>query len=175
MKAKLFLTSFQTWLPHQRSNSSDDLIAINEKQPCDFASLFCLRQLPVNIEQASQRAIAAIEQIQPDAIICCGMAESRQQLTIEFCAVCEGKCLYTSINLSELVELLANTTISNDAGKFVCEGLYYQVLNYIQFSKKHTPCLFVHIPKLDSNNLKIIQQDFCSILSYLSQRLTSVQ
>ncbi len=96
------------------------------------------------------------------------MAESRTQLTIESNAVCEDKCLYTSINLLELVELLADTTISNNAGKFVCEGLYYQVLNYIQFSEKHIPCWFVHVPKLDSSNLKIIQQDFYSILLYLS-------
>ena len=173
MKQKLLLTSFQTWLPHQKSNSSDDLIAIVEQQPYNFASLFCLRQLPVNIEQASQKAIAAIKEIKPDAIICCGMAESRQQLTIESNAVCQNKCLYTSINLPELVDLLVNTNISNNAGKFVCEGLYYQVLNYIQFSQEQTPCLFVHVPKLDFNNLKVIQQDFCSILFYLSQKLTS--
>ena len=171
---KLLLTSFQTWLPHQKSNSSDDLIAIVEKQPCDFASLFCLRQLPVNIEQASKKAIATIEQIQPDGIICCGMAESRKYLTIESNAVYKDQCLYTSINLPDLVDLLTDTTISNDAGKFVCEGLYYQVLNYIQFSQKHIPCLFVHVPKLNSSNLQIIQQDFNSILSYLSQRQLEV-
>lgn len=165
---KILVTSFQTWLPHQTSNSSDDLITIIERQVCDFASLFCLRQLPVNIVQASQKAIAIITQFQFDAIVCCGMAESRQKLTLESHAVCGDHCIYTSINLVELVELLADTTISHDAGKFVCEGLYYQLLNHLELSKISIPCLFVHVPKLNSSNLKIIHQDFYSILRYVS-------
>lgn len=165
---KILLTSFQTWLPHQISNSSDDLIALVQQQSYDFVSLFYLRQLPVNIERASEKAIAIINQIQFDAIICCGMAEKRKNLTIESNAVCGDRCLYTSINLSELVELLIDTTISHDAGKFVCEGLYFQLLNYLEFAQTSIPCLFVHVPKLSSTNLKIIQQDFYSILQYVS-------
>jgi pyroglutamyl-peptidase len=42
-----------------------------------------LRQLPVDIELASKSVISKIAELQPDIIICCGMAESRSQLTIE--------------------------------------------------------------------------------------------
>ncbi|MGF1542386.1 MAG: peptidase C15 [Pleurocapsa sp.] len=170
---KILLTSFQTWLPHQKSNSSDDLIAIIENQSCDFASLFCLRQLPVNIEQASQEAIATLAQFQFDAIVCCGMAEKRKKLTLESNAVGCDRCLYTSINLLELVELLTDTTVSHDAGKFVCEGLYYQLLNHLELSEISIPCLFVHVPQLNTSNLQIIQQDFYAILRYISNFTTA--
>jgi pyroglutamyl-peptidase len=170
---KILLTSFQTWLPHQTSNSSDDLLAIIEQQSCDFAALFCLRQLPVNIAQASQKAIASLAQTPFDAIVCCGMAERRKKLSLESNAVGCDRCLYTSINLSELVKLLTDTTISHDAGKFVCEGLYYQLLNHLELAKISIPCLFVHVPKLNSTNLKIIQQDFYFILRYVSNITTA--
>ena len=166
---KLLLTSFQTWLPHQTSNSSDDLITTIKTQGCDFASLFYLRQLPVDIEVASQKTLVAIAEIQPDGIICCGMAESRQHLTVESNAVCGDRCLYTWINLPELITSLSHTAISNDAGKFVCEGLYYQVLNYVRSLEKTIPSIFVHVPKLDLNNQEIILQDFYSIVRYLAQ------
>lgn len=165
---KLLLTSFQTWLAHQTSNSSDDLVAMVESQGCDFASLFYLRQLPVDIEVASQKTLEAIAEIRPDGIICCGMAESRTHLTIESNAVCGDRCFYTRIDLPELIASLSHTGISNDAGKFVCEGLYYQVLNYVRSLEKTIPSIFVHVPQLDLNNQEIIRQDFYSILKYFA-------
>ncbi len=57
MSIKLLLTSFQTWLPHQTSNSSDDLLEIIQKQQSNEDSLFFLRNLPVNTELATQKVI----------------------------------------------------------------------------------------------------------------------
>lgn len=165
MTRKVLLTSFQTWLPHQRSNSSDDLLAILQREANSPTPLTFLRQLPVDIDRASQRAIAAIATQQPHAVICCGMAESRQHLTLESRAT-DGKAqLETSVNLASLVAKLSHTQISHDAGKFVCEGLYYRVLNYLQQFQPHTDCLFVHVPVLNTDNFSAILSDFRSILS----------
>lgn len=67
MSRKILFTSFTTWLPHQKSNSSDDLLqAIS---PLRDRDLF-LRLLPVDIELASKSAISKIAELQPDIIIC---------------------------------------------------------------------------------------------------------
>ena len=163
---KLLLTTFQTRLPHQKSNSSDELLAMIQKQENFSASGHFLRQLPVDREIASQKAIAAINKIQPQGIICCGMAESRQELTIEYCAKDGEKCLYTTVDLEDLVANLAYTSISHDAGKFVCESLYFNVLKHIQLSDFKVPCIFVHVPIFTSENTDILLQDFKSIMSY---------
>lgn len=162
----ILLTSFSTWLPYQKSNASDDLLAIIERE--NKYNCYYLRQLPVEIEAVSKKAIATIEKIQPAAIICCGMAESRDKLTIESNARCERNCLQTTMDLLQLISCLTNTTISDDAGQFVCEGLYYQVLNYLQISNLTIPCIFVHVPILNSENQKIIVQDFNCILDFLT-------
>ncbi|GAB4550415.1 MAG: hypothetical protein Tsb0014_44960 [Pleurocapsa sp.] len=167
MNSKILLTSFQTWLAHHKSNSSDDLLATVQKQNYDFVSLSFLRNLPVDIELASQKAIATIKELQPDAIICCGMAELRNTLTIESNAIHQNECLYTTVSLTDLIELLIATKLSEDAGKFVCEGLYYQILKFTQSLEKNIPCIFVHVPLLDKNNFKLIHQDFVSIIRFM--------
>jgi pyroglutamyl-peptidase len=167
MSIKILLTSFQTWLPHQVSNSSDDLLAIIEES--DFLdSLFFLRQLPVDITQASKMAIATIKQLNPEIILACGMAESRQQLSLESQAIYQNHTLKTAINLEKLVSKLSATFISYDAGKFVCEGLYYHLLKYYS-----TQCLFIHVPILKPENQDIIIKDFQLIIQEISKGYTN--
>ena len=164
MNGKILLTSFQTWLAHQRSNASDDLLEkiaqLNSLSP----SLTFLRQLPVDVPQSSRRVIDKIEELQPDVIICCGMAECRTKLTVESCATCNNDLLKTSVSLDKLVAELASTEISHDAGKFVCEGLYYEVLSYVRSRNLHTCCIFVHVPVLTPENSPAIVADFQFII-----------
>ncbi|HEY9605520.1 MAG TPA: hypothetical protein V6C85_28200 [Allocoleopsis sp.] len=201
MSRKILLTSFQTWQPEQKSNSSDDLLH-KIAQDTGSDSLTFLRQLPVNIPEAASRVIAKIEEVQPDAIICCGMAQNRQTLTVESRATCGNRsyrirlysyCLAicrklslngledilpiflgisgsdsllikTPVNLGNLLEGLSNTEISHEAGKFVCEGLYYEVLKYLRIHNSDIPCIFVHVPILTLKNLPVILADFRLII-----------
>jgi pyroglutamyl-peptidase len=173
MPRKILLTSFQTWLPHQKSNSSDDLlnlmnlVNIHRVQQLKLNSLLFLRQLPVNIELATQQVTDAIKVINPHGIICCGMAESRSKLSLESCASWSQDCVFTKVNLNELVNCLNDTNISHNAGKFVCEGLYYRVLKYIQTEKLYLPCIFVHVPALLPHNLSLIEADFQTIIQFM--------
>ena len=162
----LLLTSFTTWLPHQKSNSSDDLLEIISTQY--ISRNYFLRQLPVNIDSASNKAIAIIKQIQPKGIVCCGMAEYREQLTIESNAIYLENCLQTTLDLPALISQLSYSTISHNAGKFVCEGLYYKILEYLEKSQLSIPCIFVHIPVLHEGNENVIVKDFQIILEYLT-------
>jgi pyroglutamyl-peptidase len=84
---KILLTSFQPWLSHHRSNSSDDLLKQLENHNFMDLNLLFLRQLPVDTYQSSKMVLDAVEFHQPHGIICCGMAEKRTQLTMESCAV----------------------------------------------------------------------------------------
>lgn len=161
MSNKILLTSFTTWLPHQLSNSSDDLL--NEISIDTFPSLTFLRLLPVDIELASSCVIAKINELQPDIVICCGMAESRTLLTIESTATCGEMVLTTPVNLLELITNLS-AIVSDNAGKFVCEGLYYSVLKYIIDYKLNTRCIFVHVPILTKQNIAEIVSDFKVII-----------
>jgi pyroglutamyl-peptidase len=58
--------------------------------------------------------------MQPDCIICCGMAASRKQLSVELRASCGESILHTGVDLEQLVTGTAAIEISHDCGKFVC-------------------------------------------------------
>ncbi len=199
MSQKILLTSFQTWLPHQASNASDDLLEEIAKLDTLSPSLIFLRQLPVDVSQATSQVITQMKELQPDAIICCGMAERRPKLTVESCATYRNALhrirlyhyclsvfqrfklksfeeflqslfgisdrfdsilLKTTVNLENLLAGLSGTEISHDAGKFVCEGLYYEVLKYLREHNLNTPCIFVHVPVLTPDNLSVVVSDF---------------
>jgi pyroglutamyl-peptidase len=153
----ILLTSFAPWLCHQPSNSSDDLLV--SIQDNYAKKLLFLRQLPVNTHRASERVIKAIQDKNPDFVICCGMAESRYHLSLESHARSSTKQLFTPIPLPDLIKNLDYSYISDNAGQFVCEELYFQVL------KHHPRALFVHVPLLTDKNFVIIQRDFQKIIS----------
>lgn len=163
MEKTVLLTSFTTWKPHQVSNSSDDLLEnllhIGLPQGCHV-----LRQLPVDFQIAPEWAIAHINTLHPDVIICCGMAENRTKLSVESRAVTNSATLYTGVDLQGLTAELPHTEISHDAGRFVCNWLYFSLLNYIQTQTLNQHCLFVHVPILSSENRELITSDFQSLL-----------
>lgn len=167
-KIKVLLTSFDIWKPEHKSNSSDDLLGqISARELTDY-SLTLLRKLPVDSQVAPQIVISKINQIQPDIIMCCGMAEKREKLTIESQATSGEVVIQTLVSLTELVVGLDITEISNDAGKFVCEDLYFSVLKYLDDACLKQKCIFVHVPILTENNSEKVIKDFVKILSKIS-------
>ncbi|WP_414578519.1 peptidase C15 [Anabaena sp. CCY 9402-a] len=175
MKKRILLTSFDTWLDDQHSNSSDDLLFEVSKLDSLPYDLKFLRLLPVDIELASYRVMAKIETSPPDYIVCCGMAASRQKLSLELGARRGESFLQTTIDVKQLVSGAKVTDISDDCGKFVCvrvasrrEGLYYSVLNYLEQNKLATHCIFVHVPVLNQENFIEILTDFLLIINNLA-------
>ncbi|OLP15505.1 hypothetical protein BST81_25950 [Leptolyngbya sp. 'hensonii'] len=173
MANKLLLTSFDVWMPHHRSNASDDLLAALLQQELPISEVHCLRRLPVHFQQAPERVIAAIQQVQPDLILCCGMAETRSHLSLESSATVLGKTLCTSVTLESLILDLRLTHISHDAGQYVCNHLYYEILNYLQLADlTRMQCIFVHVPILTPANLEPIVLDFLTLIQRLRQAVT---
>lgn len=160
----MLLTSFDTWLPHQISNSSDDLLNQVAYHYTTLPSLSFLRKLPVDIRLASHLVVNKINNLQPQSVICCGMAESRSQLSVESTARCGDTVLKTLVNLPHLLADCSATEISHNAGKFVCEGLYYSVLNYINNNNLKINCIFIHVPILTEANSGVTLADFCAII-----------
>ncbi|NHC36954.1 pyroglutamyl-peptidase I family protein [Scytonema millei] len=171
MTKKILLTSFTTWLPHHTTNSSDDLLEKISQLNYTFAVLNFLRQLPVNIQLASNIVMEKAQVVEPNLIVCCGMAERRQYLSIESKATCNGSILRTNIDLEKLVRENSRVKISHDAGKFVCEGLYYAILEWIQRHQLSVNCVFVHVPILTEQNFNLVLNDFEFILQRLGNYL----
>jgi pyroglutamyl-peptidase len=168
MLKTVLVTSFSTWLPHQLSNSSDDLVGELLNRVPITTALHTLRQLPVDFYAAPRQVLRRIATLQPHWIVCCGMAESRQQLTVESTARLGTRTLTTAVDLHLLIQDLSMTAISDDAGQFVCERLYYDVLDYLQTQNSSSQCIFVHVPPFTLENRVAIVADFLAILARIS-------
>lgn len=163
----ILLTTFTTWAAHQRSNSSDDLVAGLWPHDRCPPGLHLLRQLPVDFQAAPYRVIRAIQRLKPDIVLCCGMAEQRPTLTVEANGKGASGVLETSLDLPTLIQPLASTQISQDAGAFVCNHLYYAVLHYLQARRLPIQSLFIHVPLLHADNWAAIAADFQALLRQL--------
>lgn len=147
-------------------NSSDQLLV--ELANSDLGqSLAFLRYLPVNLPIARSLTIGKIQQLQPDLLVCCGMAESRSQLNVEAKATIGNSTFKTGIDLAKLTAGLENTLISQDAGRFVCNSLYHAMLNYFQSVSPNRDCLFIHVPLLTLENRELIFSDFRQLIERL--------
>ena len=190
MQKKILLTSFDIWLSQQESNSSDDLLLGLAKMASLSHDLKFLHRLPVDVQLASSLVIAKINELQPDYIICCGMAASRSKLSVEVLASRTStlpvestnsadilsqesrnspeNILQTRVDLEKLLVGTAAVEISYNCGKFVCEGLYYSVLDYLHQSQLSIKCIFVHVPIFNPENLPKIIADFIVIINNLA-------
>jgi pyroglutamyl-peptidase len=163
----ILLTTFDTWKPNQPSNSSDDLIAELLRRKLLPRQIQLVRKIPVDFQLAPEKVLSAIARLQPEIVVCCGMAEKRSHLTVEANGKHQGDILYTSFPLKAFVAQTQSTKISHNTGRFVCNYLYYSVLKHIQLHQLKTQCLFVHVPLLKPDNLEVTVQDFATILNLL--------
>ena len=134
-----------------------------------------IRSLPVDTLLVSVAVIEAITHLRPEVIICSGMAESYSRITIESQAYFQGRTYQSPVNLEQLTGQLKDTKIGDDAGKFVCEGLYFHVLEHLAKKKSEAQAIFVHVPLLTEKNKLAILADFLGIIDYFSDKNISLK
>lgn len=168
----ILITSFRPWKAHQGLNASDVLLErVSAHLP---SNVIFLRGLPVNFDLAPIRVISHIVQYRPRVILCCGMAENRKMLTVEQWGTDQDRRLETSIDLQTLVKQTIYTRISEDAGTFVCNRLYYRVLHHLDQPLKQPldqpppVALFIHVPLMTAANQAVIEFDFLKIVEHLN-------
>lgn len=163
----LLITTFAPWKAHQTSNSSDDLVASLYEHQLLPTQTQWVRHLPVHFQLAPSQVIAAVYQHRPTTVVCCGMAETRSRLNLERYAHGPGERFETPLNLPQLAAGLQWTTISHNAGNFVCNALYYELLKHIQKQGLLVQSLFLHVPPLNRYNRHPLIHDCVSVLSRL--------
>jgi pyroglutamyl-peptidase len=166
MRSSALLTSFTTWEPHHITNSSDDLLA--ELTDITSSSLYFLRKIPVDFHLAPSKVLTRFNELKPKILICCGMAEEHKNLSIESRAVLGDEVIHTELDLNTLTKDLTMTEISDDAGGFVCNTLYFKALSHLSKQQANHYCLFAHIPVLTESNISGIKSDFLTVLQRLS-------
>ena len=163
----VFITCFEPF-GGRSSNASAEAVFSLPSIICSFE----LRRLclPVAFRKAADRAIAAIDELSPAAVICVGEAAGRTAITPEKVAlnlrtaripdnaglqpidepVIEGgaNALFSTLPVREMAEAIREAgipaEISYSAGTYVCNDLFYLVLDHLGDSG--VPAGFIHVP-----------------------------
>jgi len=130
-------------------------------------------QIPLRYDEVKPSLVKAIEETKPAAIICTGQSGSGT-INLERVAInvadaripynCgtqpvdktiepEGPVAYFSTLplrklLAALTEAKIPTVISNSAGTFGCNHIFFELMHYISENKADIPAGFIHVPSL---------------------------
>jgi len=129
-------------------------------------------QLPTIFEEAAQQVLTAAHKLQPDVILCLGLAGGRRTVTPELvainlrdaripdnagnqpinCPVVDGgpAAYFATVPVRGMVKAVQSAgipcSISYSAGAYVCNDVFYTLLHH--FNGTATKVGFIHIPAL---------------------------
>lgn len=165
----MLLTTFAPWRAHQRSNAADDLVAHLQGAGGIPAGTTVMRHIPVSFDLAPIRVLAKVVELRPAVVVCCGMAEGRSQLHLERYGRQQDHVLASGLPLESLVADTHLSGISEDAGTYVCNHLYFRLLGAIDRHRWLIQALFVHIPPLTPATQPLLAADLALMLHRLKQ------
>lgn len=166
---RILITAFEPFDNRDTNLSKETLLKLDSKFSNNLIEKL---YLPVAINSSFSTLKTKVEEFKPDIIILTGEAINRQKISIEIKAkniisksispideidlsktntiVLDGpKYIFSDFPTVEaLSQLLTNsipTILSNDAGGYVCNALYYQTM----YAFKNIPSVFIHFPSLD--------------------------
>lgn len=128
--------------------------------------------LPTAFGLSAERAITAMEQLRPDAVLSVGQAGGRGAITPERVAVNlmdaripdnagfqpveqpvvpgAPAAYFSTLPVRKMAESIKRAglaaEVSNTAGLFVCNQLLYRLLHYAAERMPHVRCGFIHVP-----------------------------
>ncbi|MBK8023469.1 MAG: pyroglutamyl-peptidase I [Chloroflexi bacterium] len=168
---RILVTGFEPFGAVQANPSQMIVQRLAERNP-DLLTLV----LPTEYRAAADKIRAAIESWEPDAVVSLGVAQNRTQITLERVALnlddasipdnsgalasgdpieAEGPLAYPSTlpiqrMLAALKAREIPAAISNHAGTYVCNHVFYSVRHWVEGSGRDIPCGFIHVPGLPS-------------------------
>lgn len=170
MRKKVLLTGFD---PFGKDTINPALEAVKQLDGVMINDIEIIAQeIPTVFQQSIEVTIQAIEKHQPDIVICVGQAGGRTQITPERVAIniddaripdnlqnqpideqiyTDGPAAYfTTLPVKRMVQAMkaagVPAAVSNSAGTFVCNHIFYGIMHYIA---NHAPTMrggFIHIP-----------------------------
>lgn len=168
---RVIVTGFGPFLKNT-VNPSDALARSLDGATLGRVRMIAETPLPVVYVDAAKQVLARAAREEADAILCLGLASSERSLRVERCArnratsldadargeVRAGRptidgapdVLETPLDAEAFARALHErgvaATVSDDAGGYVCNDLYFHLLDAARTSKAPERVLFVHVP-----------------------------
>lgn len=185
---KILVTGFEPFGGAQRNISAEVAECVGKRYDSVTAKV-----LPVSFRKAPAALLRAIKSAKPDIILMLGLASKRHEVNIERIAINmmdsvkpdnDGylpknekinprgrEAYFTSFPVREIASKVEASgtaaAVSNSAGLYVCNSVYYSALQYAARSKRKVRALFVHLPLMDTDQaLKSVETIIREITQY---------
>ena len=192
---KIVVTGFQAFLKHVDNPTE----AILKRLPKVIeGNTIIPLLLPVEFDQSFNHLLEVVEIEKPQIVIMLGLAGGRKAISLERIAINvnhssspdnknvtkhhetineKGKNAYfTSLPIEQIQRRLKEKKIpceiSNSAGTYVCNNVFYQMMNYIEQSTTDIIAGFIHIPYMTEQSRE--KRDFSLDLSILVEAVIEV-
>lgn len=159
--------------PFHKASANPSQAIVEELRKAGIAGLHC-QILPVVFGESSRKLISEIEELRPNIVISLGQAEGRKKITPERVAInlddariednagnqpknvpinVEGPAQYEStLPIDEIVSELQSagipSALSESAGTFVCNHLFYNLQKFT--SEREIKSGLIHVPLMEN-------------------------
>jgi pyroglutamyl-peptidase len=183
---RILVTGFEPFGSHASNPSQEIVTALAARASAAVGRPFQLHTtvLPTEYDRAASRITLLIAELSPDAIVCLGVAGKADGICLERIAlnlndaeladnageirtaqpIIPGapmaylSTLPLAAMLQELRGARFPTSISNHAGTYVCNHVFYTARHTIEQKRATTPCGFIHVPVVDDGKgLTVLQ------------------
>ena len=168
---KLLLTAFEPF----GGEEINAALEVSKRLPARVRTLDIVRlSVPTSFSRCTGTVLEAIGQEKPDFVLMLGQAAGRSALSVERVAincmdarmadndgnrpvdlpVVEGgpAAYFSMLSIKKMTEAIRaegiDTSVSNSAGTFVCNALFYGVLHGLQSKNSPVKAGFLHVPIL---------------------------
>ena len=171
MAEKVLITGF-TPFGSEKENPSQMVVEAFDDTSCGVEVVKAI--LPVSFAKAGKMIVDLIEDVRPDVVICLGQAGGRNEPSIECIAVNlndsnkadndgdipeervivsgGASAFFSSLPIKDIVKNIKTSglpaTVSNTAGLFVCNHVFYSALHHVSVRGLATKVGFIHLPYL---------------------------
>ena len=154
-----------------RSNPSGDILPLLEKACPNISTL----ELPVSFAKAWPLLLSEIKYRRPTTVICLGLSQSRQYVSIERVAlnlmdasICDNDgfsptdqaiiengniAFWSRLPIRQILRVLDGknipTRLSESAGTYVCNHIFFNLCHYIDKKQPSMSGGFIHLPSVE--------------------------
>jgi len=174
---RVLLTGFEPFGSHATNPSQDIVALLAVRAPRTTGRRVELQTtiLQTEYDRAARRLGSLIDELRPDAVVSLGVDSRAEGICLERIAlnlddkdladnagevrlarpiVPGGPMVYLStLPLDAMLEVLRQAdfpaTISNHAGTYVCNHVFYTARHLLEQSRRQIPCGFIHVPVVD--------------------------
>lgn len=165
----ILVTAFEPF-GGKKTNASYEAVRLLPEELCGFAVRKEL--LPVVFGKAGERVVSLVEELSPSLVLCTGVAGGRKAVTPEKIAVNwrqaripdnEGNQpeaeridpagpdgIFSGLPVERIVEELREkgypAEVSYTAGTYVCNDVFYLLMDHLRKTGREIPAGFIHVP-----------------------------